>query len=100
MIKYIKQKEYKNILIYISTFIASGLTGIIIFPYSIAHIFFSYRGKEVTGNLFEFSTIVSNIKENLNLINTEIFNGYGHIVIIFTFIICVLWILTKKKQIR
>ena len=57
MIKYLKQKEYKNILKYISTFVASGITGIVIFPYSIAHIFFSYRGQEVTSNLFDFICI-------------------------------------------
>ncbi len=73
MIKYLKQKEYKNILKYISTFVASGITGIVIFPYSIAHIFFSYRGQEVTSNLFDFSTILYKIKENIDLINSEIF---------------------------
>lgn len=100
MIRYIKQKEYKSMIIYISTFMASAITGILIFPYSITHIFFSYRGQEVTSNLFNFSTIILRIKENFSLINTEIFNGYGYIVILFAVILCMLWILIKKKQTR
>lgn len=75
MIKYLKQKEYKNIFKYVFTFIASGVTGIIIFPYAITHIFFSYRGQEVTSNLLDFSTILYKIKENIDLINSEIFRG-------------------------
>ena len=100
MIKYIKQKDYKSIIIYISTLMAAGITGILIFPYSITHIFFSYRGQEVSHNLFDFSTLIASIEENFILTNNEIFNGYGYIVIIFAVILCVLWLLTKKKQTR
>lgn len=98
MIRYIKQKEYKNMAIYITTLIASGITGILIFPYSIFHIFFSYRGQEVTTNLFDFSILLSNIKENITLINREIFNGYGSMVIVFATILCTLWLMLKKEK--
>ncbi len=100
IVKYIKQKNYKSIIIYISTLMAAGITGILIFPYSITHIFFGYRGQEVSHNLFDFSILITSIEENFILINNEIFNGYGYIVIIFAVILCVLWLLTKNKQTR
>lgn len=98
VIKYIKQNKLKNTIIYITTLIASGLTGIVIFPYSIIHMFFSYRGEEVTKNILNLSNIFINIKENINIINHEVFHGYGYIILIFSIILCILWILLKDKK--
>ena len=98
-ISYIKRKEYKNMYIYISTLMASGITGILIFPYSIHHILFSYRGQEVTSNLFDVSAILYKIKENIILIDREIFQGYGYIVVLLFTILCVVWLVSKRKKI-
>ncbi len=97
LIKYIKQKQLNNVILYIITLIASALTGIIIFPYSIQHIFFSYRGEGIKTSFFEFETLLSKILENIRLINSEIFNNYTYIIVILAILVCVLWLITKKK---
>lgn len=97
LIKYIKQKQLNNAILYIITLIASALTGIIIFPYSIQHIFFSYRGEGIKTSFFELETLLSKILENIRLINSEIFNNYSYIIVILAILICILWLITKKK---
>lgn len=97
-IKYVKKKEYKSLLSYVITLIASALTGILIFPQSIRHIFFSYRGQEVTHNLFDFSTILEKIKANIILINNELFHNYLYVIEILAIILCIVWMFSKKKK--
>lgn len=98
MIKYIKHKQFKNVISYTLTLVASALAGIIIFPYSIIHIFFSYRGEGIKTSLLDFQSLALKIVENVRLINTEIFHGYGYIMIILAIIICIIWIFAKKKR--
>lgn len=76
---------------------ASALTGIIIFPHSINHIFFSYRGEGIKTSFLDFPSLISKIVENFRLINTEIFHNYSYILIILAIIICILWIFAKKS---
>ncbi len=97
VIKYIRDKKYKNMIRYICTEIIAILTGIIIFPYAIYHIFFSYRGKEVATNLWNFSDTVKQIKNYINIINKEVFNGYLYKLIGIISILCVIWIFSKKN---
>lgn len=97
-IKYIKKKEYKCLISYFITLIASALTGILIFPQSIKHIFFSYRGQEVTRNLFDFSTILEKIEANIILINNELFHNYLCVIEILAIVLCIVWMLSKKKN--
>lgn len=98
IIKYIKQKETKNAIKYITTLIASGITGILIFPYSIKHIFFSYRGQEVTNSFLDFSNIVYKIEENIIIINHEVFHGLGYIIVGLMIALCIIWIMFKKNK--
>lgn len=98
IIRYVKQKETKNIITYVTTLIAAGITGILIFPYSIKHIFFSYRGQEVTKNFLDFSNIAYKIKENIVIINNEIFHGYGYIIIGLMIALCIIWVIFKKNN--
>ena len=49
-IRFIQKKEYKMLKKYIIIHIVSALVGIILFPASIYHIFFSYRGVNLIGN--------------------------------------------------
>lgn len=98
LIKFIKKKEYKNMILYIFTVISSALTGIILFPYSVFHIFFSYRGEEVGNNLINFSNAFIKIKENFALINHEVLHNYGYILLAIIVLFCFLWIFFKRKE--
>lgn len=100
IIKYLKQRQFKNAFLYTTTLIASALSGIIIFPYSINHIFFSYRGEGIKTSLLDFENLVSKVIENIRIINTEIFNNGGTILIIIAFVFCIWCFFVSIKKER
>lgn len=74
-IKYIKAKRIKELLYYNASIIGAGVLSLIIFPYSIEHIFFGYRGKGAISNFEKISIILSNIREHIHNLNYYAFNG-------------------------
>ena len=50
-IKYIKEKRYKELIAYVVTMCIAGVISLIIFPYSIKHLFFGYRGQGALNKL-------------------------------------------------
>ncbi|MCI8309675.1 MAG: glycosyltransferase family 39 protein [Clostridia bacterium] len=92
LIKYIKAKKLKSLIYYTSTIIISGIISLIIFPYSIYHIFFGYRGKGVISNLESINKILKSLLPNIHNLNYYAFNNLMFIIL---FIIVVLFIYNK-----
>lgn len=90
-VKCIKQKKYKNLMIYNIGIFISAIIYILIFPYAISHIFFSYRGVTVEVD------VIKNIVGYCKKINQEFFNGLLPFIIILTGIIA---IKPKKSDIK
>lgn len=74
-IKYIKAKRTKEIIYYNISVVGAGILSLIIFPYSIGHIFFGYRGKGAISNFEKIGVILSNICEHIHNLNYYAFNG-------------------------
>ena len=99
LIRFIKNKKYESVLKYTITYICSVITSIIIYPHCIKHLFFSYRGQEVlsnSGNAFS-KNFINNLLENINIINSEFFNG-NMIIVILVFVILMFIFLIKYKN--
>lgn len=90
-VKCIKQKNYKNLMIYNIGIFISSVIYILKFPYAISHIFFGYRGVTVEVD------IIKNIVAYCKKINKEFFNGLLPFIIILTGIIA---IKPKKSDIK
>ena len=94
-IKYIKEKKIKSLCLYTLTMIISGIISLVIFPYSIQHMFFGYRGQGVISN-FE------NIKEIIPSILGQIYNlnyyGFNNLLPIITISIIAILIYKKVKK--
>ncbi len=71
----IKQKKYREGVLFVVDLGLSGLSAIIIFPAMLEHIFMGYRGKEAVSNVFSFSEIFVRIKSYIAIINKEVFGG-------------------------
>ena len=102
MFRYIKAKNIQEAVKYTLTLFASALISIIIFPYSINHIFFGYRGKEVLSSN-NFNDAIYKLIENLSIINKEFFNGYMLIILsifIIALIIALIKYLITKKELK
>lgn len=90
--KFIKEKEYKKLIQYVSTMLIAGSISLIIFPYSIQHIFFGYRGQGAISNLLNISKFITNIVLYILVINVYSFNN-----ILFILLITIISIIIYKK---
>lgn len=87
VIKYIKEKQTKKIILYTFTMVLSGLLSLLIFPYSIKHIFFGNRGLDTINNLKNVDIILSSIYTQLENLNFNAFNLLLPLIMIITLII-------------
>lgn len=92
VIKYLKEKEYKELAKYIITMIIAGILSLIIFPYSIKHMFFGYRGKGAINSLLNISEFFIKICQYILIINVYAFNN-----ILFILVVFILGIIIYKK---
>ena len=88
VIKYKKEKRYEELKYYILTFVSAGILSILIFPYSIKHLFFGYRGQGALGKLLDVSSFLVSIGAYLWKLNYYMFN--------FTLLLIVLILIIYK----
>lgn len=92
VIKYIKEKNYKELGRYIGTMFLAGVISLIIFPYSVQHMFFGYRGQGVISNLTDIPKFISSIVQYMLKIDIYVFNNVLFIILAF-----ILGIIIYKK---
>ena len=98
LIRYIKEKQLKLLLYYTLTIIIAGILSLIIFPYSIQHMFFGYRGQGVISNLENIYEIIPSIFSQMYTLNYYAFNGLLP-VILFIIVILLIYNKIRKKEI-
>ena len=97
VIKYLKEKKYKELGKYIGIIALAGIISLIIFPYSIQHMFFGYRGQGVISNFTNISNFIISIFEYFFITNVYAFNNTLFILLIFIFGVL---IYKKAKKIK
>ena len=97
-IKYLKEKRNKELIYYTVTMGSAGLLSLLIFPYSIQHMFFGYRGQGVISKLTNIPQFAESIKEYLKKINLYVFNDLMYVIAV-ALIILVIYKLIKKQKI-
>lgn len=97
VIRYIRKKEYKNLMYYILTMLLAGGMSLAIFPYSIGHMFFGYRGQGFISKLLDVPQFLNNIGAYLLKIQVFVFNKLL-IVILLAILSLFVYKLIKKKK--
>ena len=97
VIKYIKGKQWKNLGYYTLSMVIAAIASLIIFPYSIQHIFFGYRGQGAMSKLLEVPQFIIDIAAYLEKINRF---GFNNLLIILIIAIVGLLIYKNKKEIN
>ncbi len=97
-IKYIKEKKTKELLYYTLTIAISGIVSLIIFPYSIKHIFFGYRGQGVVSNLGNIKEIIPSIFSQIHNLNYYAFNDLMYTIIVIIIGILIYANIRKKNM--
>lgn len=99
-IKYLKNKEYKELTKYFGVLSVAGILSILIFPYSIKHLFFGYRGKGAMDNLSHIARFVRCIWQYLLKLNKYTFHNLLFAIIFAIIIICIYKKLKKIKVVE
>lgn len=82
VIKHIKEKDFKMLGKYILAISIAGILSLAIFPYSINHMFFGYRGQGTIENLTNIPKFFGSIARYLLITNVYGFNNLLFILII------------------
>lgn len=80
-VKYIKEKRYKEFGRYFIALAIAGVLSILIFPFSIQHMFFGYRGQGALSNLSHLSNFIKAIVTYLWALNRYGFNNILFIIL-------------------
>lgn len=91
MVHFIKGKNKTNAIRYTIAMIVSGILYLLIFPYSIVHVLFGYRGQGVASNLRSFETMWNSLGKYIQILNLHVFNN----VLIFFILFVSIYILIK-----
>ena len=100
VIKYIKERKYKLLGKYILAMIIAGIISLLIFPYSISHIFFGYRGQEVLSNFANMYKYLANIVIYLLITNVYVFNNTLWLLVLLAVGILIYKLVKHKKIVK
>lgn len=97
VIKYIKEKRFKELISYTVTMIIAGILSLIIFPYSINHMFFGYRGQGAISNLTKITEFLKSFA--LYLVKVD-FYCFSRMSLVLIAILLVGMVYIKKQRIK
>lgn len=98
IVKYIKEHKIKELIGYFVTMLIAGVSSLIIFPYSIKHMFFGYRGQGVISKLTDISQFAGSMCSYLTKVNKFAFNNLLWLIIALI-VIKIVYKLIKKEKI-
>ena len=78
VVHYIRRKEWRQIASYLASLVVAAAVSLAIFPYSIQHMFFGYRGDGVISKLTNFANYpdyLSNIGTYFGIVQVYAFNS-------------------------
>ena len=98
LIKFISEKQFKKLLFYTLALFIAGIISLIIFPYSLQHMFFGYRGQGVISNFENISEIIPSIYSQLYTLNYYAFNGLLPIILLIMIVLFIYNRIVKKDM--
>ena len=96
IIHFIKGKNVINAIRYTVTMIISGTIYLLMFPYSIWHVFIGYRGQGAVSNLSSFKTMWDSLGGYIRILDNQVFNRILVLFIIFASIYILIKIVKNK----
>lgn len=97
VIRYIRTKNWKNMIRYVITMIISGILSLVVFPYSFVHIFMGYRGQGAISSLEHVEKMWNSLGRYLGILNNSCFNGILIVILLGIFFIVIAKLLKNRK---
>ena len=94
-VRLIKEKSWRRLAIYTSVLVAAGVISLLLWPYSLQHMFFGYRGQGVIHNFLNLPQLAINIAKYLQIISYNAFHQLGFVLVA---IILGLLFYTRQKR--
>lgn len=89
MVRYWKAKDWKKMRAYVVTLVAAAVVSLIIWPWSIKHLFFGYRGQGAISNLLNFSQLGEQLGNFADLIIRYDFHYMLPVILIAMFALAI-----------
>lgn len=96
-VKFVRRKDFINLIKYIVMLAISALVSLAIFPYSFVHIFIGYRGAGAVSNLKQIEEMWSSLGIYFRILNSNVFNGVLIFIVLLILGIGIYRILKNKK---
>lgn len=97
-IRYIKEKRFKELIYYTVIMGIAAISSLVIFPYSIKHMFFGYRGQGAISNLTNVPKFLESIWEYIDKVNYYGLNNMLY-VILGAMLLLIIYKVCKKQRI-
>lgn len=88
-VRYIKTKEWKKLRAYVIILVMTAVVSLVIWPWSIKHLFFGYRGQGALNNLLNFSQLGIQFALFVGLITLYDFHLTLPILLIAMFVVAI-----------
>ena len=92
VVHYIKEKKYKTLFLYFAVLSLAAALSLCIFPHSIDHMFFGYRGQGFISKLLDFSGALVSFATYLSVILQFVFND------IIVWVLLAFWIIRGCRK--
>lgn len=74
MVKYIRQKKWRDLKWYLGSLAAAGIVSLVIWPWSIEHMFLGYRGQGAMQTLLNIPQLLKNVGDYILLVDYYVFH--------------------------
>lgn len=99
MVRYWKAKDWKKMRAYVIALVAAAGVSLLIWPWSIKHLFFGYRGQGAISNLLNFGQLGEQLALFAGLITLYDFHYMLPVILIAMFVLAI-WGLRHKKSLK
>lgn len=100
VLNFLANRENKKIRQYTIALVIAGIISILVFPFSIKHMFFGYRGDGVISNLTDITKIPSSILKIFSYLGIVQYYAFNNILVLIILIIIGIFVYRKKKKIN
>lgn len=98
-VRYWKAKDWKKMRAYVVALLVAAVVSLMIWPWSIKHLFFGYRGQGAISNLLNFSQLGNQLGQFASLVGKYGFNMLLAVILIAVFALAI-YGLRKKKVLK
>lgn len=74
MVKYIRQKKWRELKWYLGSLAVAGIVSLVIWPWSIEHMFLGYRGQGAMQTLLNIPQLLKNVGDYILLVDYYVFH--------------------------